>query len=379
MDDIQLERSLQGTGKRVFVDYYELFRDKSVSDASYVVNSLVVEGVSNEDGAKMRVGFAKRVFLSGREKDALEIVSKSPGVSAETRAKAKLLYDAETIINSKDVIVDIPNLVDIAKPEAVQGMRRVPFTEKDQPRSSAISGVSEPLAPAEEERTSGAWEERQSVGDVATGTAGAFVKGVLKALLAFFSAPPALTPDRATERGKARAEQRQTPEQGDILKYISDATVSELLALYATTLDELREREIVRSANGPGGDYAELLFVQAFGWTRAKNSVAGYDAIDAADMRYQVKSRRLHHPTTSRQLSALRNFHDTPFDFLAGVLFNKDYSVMRAAIIPYNVIQARFSKHTNSSIFFLEDRIWNLPGVRDVTLELRSAATNLDA
>jgi hypothetical protein len=29
--------------------------------------------------------------------------------------------------------------------------------------------------------------------------------------------------------------------------------------------------------------------------------------------------------------------------------------------------------------FFLEDRIWSLPGVRDVTQELRIAATNLDA
>ena len=145
-----------------------------------------------------------------------------------------------------------------------------------------------------------------------------------------------------------------------VLDYVRKATASELLALYATTLDELRERDIVRSANAPGGDYAELLFVRAFGWTRVNNSVAGYDAVDAGKLRYQVKSRRLHHPTTSRQLSALRNFSDAPFDFLAGVLFNKDFSVMRAAIIPYNVIQPRFSNHTNSSIFFLEDRVWNL-------------------
>jgi hypothetical protein len=165
----------------------------------------------------------------------------------------------------------------------------------------------------------------------------------------------------------------------DILTHLRQAPVSELLALYATTLDELRDRGIVRSANGPGGDYAELLFVQAFGWKRENNSVAGYDAMDAAQFRYQVKSRRLHGPRTSRQLSALRNFSDAPFDFLAGVLFNKDYSVMRAAIIPYNEIQPRFSKHTNSWIFLLEDRVWNLPGVRDVTQDLRSAAKDLDA
>jgi hypothetical protein len=165
----------------------------------------------------------------------------------------------------------------------------------------------------------------------------------------------------------------------DVLGYIHEATTSQLLTLYGTILDELRERGIVRTANAPGSDYAELLFVEAFGWTRVKNSVAGYDAVDASNNRYQVKSRRLSSPTTSRQLSALRNFPDAPFDFLAGVLFNKDYSVMRAAIIPYNVMQPRFSKHTNSSIFFLEDKIWHLPGVRDVTQDLRSVAANLDA
>jgi len=39
----------------------------------------------------------------------------------------------------------------------------------------------------------------------------------------------------------------------------------------------------------------------------------------------------------SRQLSALRDLRSARFDFLAGVLFAEDYSVMRAAIIPYAV------------------------------------------
>jgi hypothetical protein len=58
----------------------------------------------------------------------------------------------------------------------------------------------------------------------------------------------------------------------NVLGYIRKGTASEILALYATALDELRERGIVRGANGPGGDYAELLFVQAFGWKREENS-----------------------------------------------------------------------------------------------------------
>jgi len=161
---------------------------------------------------------------------------------------------------------------------------------------------------------------------------------------------------------------------------VRDGTVSEVLALYAAALDELRERGIVRSANGPGGDYAELLCVRAFGWSRTANSVASYDAIDRANRKYQVKSRRIVTPKTSRQLSALRNLSQESFDFLAGVLFNGDFSVMRAAIIPHRIVaeRSRFSAHTNSSIFFLDDTVWKIPDVRDITAELRKAQAELN-
>lgn len=175
--------------------------------------------------------------------------------------------------------------------------------------------------------------------------------------------------------GKMRADE---PSQFPFVRQIA---TSQLLALYAEALDELREREIVRTANGPGGDYAELLSVRAFGWERAANSAAGYDAIDTSGLRYQVKSRRIVSVRTSRQLSALRNLIDAHFDFLVGVLFNKDYSILRAAVIPHEIVKtkSRFSQHTNSSIFFLDDSIWQLPGVRDITIELQKAAESIDS
>ncbi len=69
-----------------------------------------------------------------------------------------------------------------------------------------------------------------------------------------------------------------------------------------------------------------------------------------------------------------------PFDFVAGILFNADYSVMRAAIVPHQLIRqrARFNEHTNSSIFYLNDSVWSLPDVRDITAELRTAAVQLN-
>ena len=167
---------------------------------------------------------------------------------------------------------------------------------------------------------------------------------------------------------------------GSVFPFVAGMKTTELLALHAASLDELRTRKVVRSANSPGGDYAELLFEHAFGWKRAGNSFAGYDAVDDEEVRYQVKSRRIIDAKTSRQLSALRNLSEAPFDFLAAVLFKKDYSVMRAAIIPYRIVKERttFSEHTRSSIFYAKDSLWDLLEVRDVTEQLRHAAIELN-
>jgi hypothetical protein len=62
------------------------------------------------------------------------------------------------------------------------------------------------------------------------------------------------------------------------------------------------------------------------------------------------------------------------FDFLAGVLFNEDYSVMRAALIPHAVTtqRASFVKRTNSHRFLLRDEVWDTQGVMDVTEKLHA-------
>lgn len=89
--------------------------------------------------------------------------------------------------------------------------------------------------------------------------------------------------------------------------------------------------------------------------------------------RYQIKGRLISAVRPSRQLGALRKLDGAHFNFLAAVLFSEDYSVFRAAIIPHDVVVtvARFQAHTNSHIFILRDDVWNAPGVRDVTAELR--------
>jgi hypothetical protein len=155
---------------------------------------------------------------------------------------------------------------------------------------------------------------------------------------------------------------------------IAGLNTMQLLALHAQVADELRSRGVTRTLNNPTGDFAEFLFCKAFGWTQGNNSSAHIDAVGTDGNRYQIKGRRLTKLNKSRQLSAIRNLSGAHFDFLAGVLFAEDYTVFRAAIIPFSIAleRATFVEHTNSHKFILQDDVWEAAGVRDVTTELRS-------
>lgn len=150
-------------------------------------------------------------------------------------------------------------------------------------------------------------------------------------------------------------------------------TVSDLLRQYAAIAEELRRRDVLRSANTPTGDLAEYLFARAFGWTLAAHSARAFDATDAEGRRYQIKARRLARPGTSRELSAIRSLDG--FDVLAAALFDAHYRVERAALIPAAVVaaRARYGAHTNSHRFMLQDNVWRADGVQDVTAILRAA------
>lgn len=154
---------------------------------------------------------------------------------------------------------------------------------------------------------------------------------------------------------------------------LANLAVSDLLRLHGDVLDELRRRAVLRSANSPSGDYGELLFSRAFGWELRNNSSSGYDAIDANGVRYQIKCRRLTPANPSRQLSFIRKLPDRPFDVLAGVLLDSAFRVVRAALVPVEVVQAQatYVAHVNAWRLLLRDSVWAFGGVQDVTDALR--------
>lgn len=161
---------------------------------------------------------------------------------------------------------------------------------------------------------------------------------------------------------------------------LAAATTPELLRLYGGILSELRQRGVSRSENSPVGDHAEHLAARAFGLTLVSNSSIGYDGVDAAGTRYQVKGRRITRWNPSRQLSALRGLRGAtdPFDMLLGILFDAEMAVARAALIPISVVRPRaaWQEHVHGSRFMLTDAVWALPEVADVTESIRAAAAH---
>ncbi len=177
-----------------------------------------------------------------------------------------------------------------------------------------------------------------------------------------------------SQGGNAFVENTGRPTSYDICSL----TIMELLALNVKIGEELRKRKVMRTANNPTGDYAEHLFCRTFGWEPThRPDQKGYDATKEG-VRYQIKARRLPQHKSSRQLSPIRDLHERPFEILACVLFNAGFSVMRAALIPVDLVikRARPVERTNSHKFILSDVVWDLEGVDDVTDKVAKAARN---
>ena len=155
---------------------------------------------------------------------------------------------------------------------------------------------------------------------------------------------------------------------------LTTLSISDLLRLHADIAEQLLRREVTTTMNNPTGDVAEYLFCTKFNWERMPNSNSHVDAIDHTTKKtYQIKGRRDTGRSGSRELGAIRDLSDGHFDFLAAVIFKKDFGILHAVIIPRRIIgsdNSTFVKRTNSTKFILSDKVLEHPEVRHVTREL---------
>ncbi len=145
----------------------------------------------------------------------------------------------------------------------------------------------------------------------------------------------------------------------------------DLIRLQTQIMDELAVRDIVHNPTQPVGDYATYLACKAFDLKREPPSTSGYDACDDEGLRYQIKFKRLMSTTDTRQLNAIKGLEQKKFDFLIGVLFQADMSIYRAALIPFDTVTRLVDP--SAKIFMLNNKVWDMDGVIDITDKLKAA------
>jgi hypothetical protein len=152
----------------------------------------------------------------------------------------------------------------------------------------------------------------------------------------------------------------------------NDFFTFELLRCHAAILDTLRARGVIRTQNNPVADYAEWIVSKTLGLELTANSNAGYDAVGADGIRYQIKSRRIILSRDRRQLGVIRNLDAVEFDYLIGVLFSRDFSAIEAYKVPHGLVRdfARFREHQNGHVLHLRGSILEAPGVENISLAL---------
>jgi hypothetical protein len=154
------------------------------------------------------------------------------------------------------------------------------------------------------------------------------------------------------------------PKLDQLLHDMSDAEVAKA---WARCMRMLRARDLVRTANTPVGDYAERICCDRFKLKRKGFSEKSVDAVDAKGIRYQIKGRRLTPENRGRQLSAIRDVEQAPFDVLLAVFFDEDLNVQEIWSIPCEVVkEASFVARTNSTRFVLTQKRRNDPRVRQL-------------
>lgn len=149
---------------------------------------------------------------------------------------------------------------------------------------------------------------------------------------------------------------------------LRSSSTGEVLALHVRVMHELRRRGLSRTGNNLVADLAEHLVERALNLKLETNSRTGFDATDAKGQRYEIKARRSTRTSRPTHLSALRGLHLRHFDRLVAVLFDEDFSVSRAVVLPFEAAQtlAVHRAHVNAHLISFKN-LWACSDAEDVT------------
>lgn len=144
-------------------------------------------------------------------------------------------------------------------------------------------------------------------------------------------------------------------------------SVRELLALWAGSLRELRERRVIRTFNNPIADIAEELVAIHYGGERGSFIQKTWD-VRAGNEFLQVKALRNTGNPTRRNLSPIRS--DDGYTAVIVVIFTEDLRVAEAIRIPRELVNEIFERrsHVNGRIVRLSHRLLANPAVERIEL-----------
>ncbi len=120
---------------------------------------------------------------------------------------------------------------------------------------------------------------------------------------------------------------------------LTEASVPELLRLWAKVMRELRSREIIRTNNNPVGDIAEAIVAEHYHAERGSFAQAGWDVRTKDGERIQVKSMRQTAGSKRRNLSPIR---DADYDSVVIVILNEDFEVTDGLRLKKDLVEELF-------------------------------------
>src|SRR5262245_48836154 len=127
------------------------------------------------------------------------------------------------------------------------------------------------------------------------------------------------------------------------LPRLHNLTDDDLARLWVRVMDEMRDRDMTRSANNPVADRAERVVADLYGVEPSGGNKAGYDLITKSGRKVQVKGLRMTTPNRST-LSPVRS---PDYHYLVAVRFERDFTLKDAWRFTRAAVEdlARWSKH----------------------------------
>lgn len=110
----------------------------------------------------------------------------------------------------------------------------------------------------------------------------------------------------------------------------------ELLRLHGKILDAFEERQVCKTRNQPIAGYSRWLIKNKLGLQQVDNPNEKYDLYDGK-VKYLVRSRQIS-KNKNIPFGVIRNIHESNFDNLITIVYDKDFNIIEAYMIPIDVL-----------------------------------------